>query len=646
MNLTETLQENFGHSQFREGQEQVIRTLLEGRSALAIFPTGGGKSLCYQLPALLMEGVTLVISPLIALMKDQVEALRARGIAAARLDSTLSAAEVMQVFDDLRSGRLKLLYIAPERLMNESFMERLSRTKIALLAIDEAHCISEWGHNFRPEYLRLAEVARKLKLHPVLALTATATPGVAKDIRAAFAIADKDQTLTAFHRANLALYITPVSAEERLGLLAKKLAKFRRFPSIVYVTLQQTAEHVSTHLKKQGINARAYHAGLPDEVRAEVQEGFMAGSVDVIVATIAFGMGIDKANIRAVYHFNLPKTLENYQQEIGRAGRDGNASHCEMLACADDLIVLQNFIYGDTPTPAALRVLVDHLLRQGAEFDISRFDLARSTDIRPLVLETVLTYLELDLVLTPLGAFYTGYQVHIINGEERLLAGHTPERQRFLKALFASGKRGYKWITLEVDASVAALGEPRERILKALNFLEEAGDIQLKPSGLRHRFRLCEDATQRDPSVICARMQKLFAKREVNDAERLKQIMAFAEDRGCLTRHLLRYFGEDLAEDCGHCGSCAEAEQALPPRLIPRSSDRTITVEHVARISEVIAEGHAALRASRQLARFLCGLTSPATTRDRLGKHDAFAMLEGYPFQSVLEQTESMMMVR
>ncbi len=646
MNLTETLQENFGHSQFREGQEKVIHTLLEGRSALVIFPTGGGKSLCYQLPALLMDGVTLVISPLIALMKDQVEALRARGIAAARLDSTLSAAEVMQVFDDMRAGRLKLLYIAPERLMNESFMERLGRTKIALLAIDEAHCISEWGHNFRPEYLRLAEVARKLKLHPVLALTATATPSVAKDIRSAFAIADEDQTQTPFHRANLSLYITPVSAEERLGLLTKKLAKFRRFPCIVYVTLQQTAEHVSTHLGKQGINARAYHAGLPDEVRAEVQEGFMGGTVDVIVATIAFGMGIDKANIRAVYHFNLPKTLENYQQEIGRAGRDGQPSHCEMLACADDLVVLQNFVFGDTPTPAALRVVVDHLLRQGAEFDISRYDLARSTDIRPLVLETVLTYLELDQVLTPLGAFYTGYQIHIINGEDRLLSGHTPERQRFLKQLFASGKRGYKWITLEVDASAEALGESRERILKALNFLEEAGDIQLKPSGLRHRFRLCEDATQRDPNVICARMQKLFAQREVNDAARLKQIIAYAEDRSCLTRHLLRYFGEDLTEDCGHCGSCAESAQALPPRIIPRSADREITVEHVAKMRDVIAEGHAALRASRQLARFLCGLTSPATTRDRLGKHDAFGMLEGYPFQSVLEQTESMMMVR
>lgn len=642
MDLSATLQQHFGHATFREGQEKVIRALLEGRSALAIFPTGGGKSLCYQLPALLMDGLTLVISPLIALMKDQVEALRSRGIAAARLDSTLSAAEVQQVFADMKSGRLKLLYIAPERLMNESFMERLSRTRIALLAIDEAHCISEWGHNFRPEYLRLAEVARRLKLHPVLALTATATPDVARDIRKAFAITDEDQTQTPFHRPNLALHVTPCDSSERLALLTEKLKQRRPFPAIVYVTLQATAESVATHLSKAGLKARAYHAGLADEHRAETQEAFMGGSVEVIVATIAFGMGIDKANIRAIFHYNLPKTLENYQQEIGRAGRDGKPSHCEMLACADDLIVLQNFTYGDTPTPAAVRQLVDHLLRQGVEFDISRYDLANTVDIRPLVLETVLTYLELDGVLAPLGAFYSGYQFHLVNGEARLLAGHSPERQQFLKKLFNAGKRGPKWITIEnVDAAAATIGEQPERILKALNWLEEAGDITLKPSGLRHRYRLCEDATARDPAIICQRMQKLFAGREARDAERLAQVIDFARSPGCLTRHLLRYFGEDLAGGCGHCESCLAPRETA--RELPRSHAPAISVDHVAQIQSVILERHAALRAPRQLARFLCGLTSPAATRARLSRHDCFGLLDRVPFQDVLAQTESLM---
>lgn len=645
MDLAATLQQHFGHATFREGQEKVIHALLDGRSALAIFPTGGGKSLCYQLPALLMDGLTLVISPLIALMKDQVEALRSRGIAAARLDSTLSAAEVQQVFADMKSGRLKMLYIAPERLMSESFMERLSRTRIALLAIDEAHCISEWGHNFRPEYLRLAEVARRLKLHPVLALTATATPDVARDIRKAFAITDDDQTQTPFHRPNLALHVTPCESGERLARLTTKLKKTRPFPAIVYVTLQATAESVATHLGKSGLKARAYHAGLADDHRAETQEAFMAGSVEVIVATIAFGMGIDKANIRAVFHYNLPKTLENYQQEIGRAGRDGKPSHCEMLACADDLIVLQNFTYGDTPTPTAVRQLVDHLLRQGAEFDISRYDLAHTVDIRPLVLETVLTYLELDGVLAPLGAFYSGYQFHLVNGEARLLAGHSAERQAFLKKLFNAGKRGPKWITLEnVDAAAATIGEPRERILKALTWLEESGDITLKPSGLRHRYRLCEDAAKRDPAVICQRMQKLFAGRETRDAERLTQVLDFARSPGCLTAHLLRYFGEDLTGGCGHCESCLAPQETV--RELPRSNAPVISVDHVAQIQSVMLERHAALRAPRQLARFLCGLTSPAATRARLSRHDHFGMLDRVPFQDVLAQTESLMVAQ
>ena len=640
--LRSALTQHFGHTSFRDGQERVIATLLEGRSALAIFPTGAGKSLCYQLPALLMDGLTLVISPLIALMKDQVEALRARGISAARLDSTLTASEVAGVFDAMRNGTLKLLYIAPERLMSESFMERLSRTRISLLAIDESHCISEWGHNFRPEYLRLAEVARKLKLHPVLALTATATPGVARDIEKAFSIAPEDCTQTPFHRANLAMYITPVEAGKRLELLHKKLAKFKRFPAIVYVTLQQTAEQVATYLAKAGLNAQAYHAGLKPEHREDVQNRFMDGRLDIIVATIAFGMGIDKADIRAVYHYNLPKTLENYQQEIGRAGRDGKGSHCEMLACADDLIVLQNFVFGDTPTPAALRQLLDHLLRQGDEFSISHYDLSRTTDIRPLVMETVLTYLELDGILHPLGAIYTGYQFCFRDTEARLLAGHKPERQAFLKKLFATTNRGYKWLKIDnLDEFAAAMNEPRERILKALTWMEEAGEIELKPSGMRHRYRLCGDAARRQPEALAQRMQKLFEIREVKDAERLNKVMALAADPTCLTRHLLRYFGEDLDHDCGHCGSCLE--KAAAPRIIPRSAKPAITVSQVEVIQNLIDERLPALRAPRQVARFLCGISSPAVSRDRIAKHDAFGLLERYPFNDVLAQTESMM---
>ena len=264
--LHATLERSFGHIAFREGQEQVIETLLAGRSALALFPTGAGKSLCYQLPSLLMDGLTVVISPLIALMKDQVEVLQSRGIAAARLDSSLSAAEAAGVYDSIRSGTLKLLYIAPERLLSEQFVTRLARARVAMMAVDEAHCISEWGHNFRPEYLRLAHVAKELGIRPVLALTATATPAVAADIRRAFAIDAADHVQNSFLRPNLSYRITPCAAGDRLGVLTSRLLE-RRETAIVYVTLQKTAEEVASHLIKSGLKALAYHAGLPDEQR-------------------------------------------------------------------------------------------------------------------------------------------------------------------------------------------------------------------------------------------------------------------------------------------------------------------------------------------------------------------------------------------
>jgi ATP-dependent DNA helicase RecQ len=635
--LDAALSDTFGYSGFRPGQREVIEALLAARSALAILPTGGGKSICYQLPATLLEGLTLVVSPLIALMKDQVDALFSRGIAAARLDSTVTADEARGIYDGMKSGALKLLYVAPERLVNEAFVQRLARTRIALLAIDEAHCISEWGHNFRPEYLRLAKVAKTLGVRRVLTLTATATPDVASDICRAFGIAKDDVCQTSFHRKNLSLHVTPVEAGVRSDKLLKALSVPGRLPAIVYVTLQKTAERVAAFLTDNGLRAEAYHAGLDDETRARVQDDFMSGRVDVIVATIAFGMGIDKADIRSVFHFNLPKTLENYQQEVGRAGRDGKPSHCELFACGDDLTVLKNFIHGDVPEEDALARALEQLLTQGAEFDISRYELSRTTDVRPLVLETVITYLEQENILEPLGAMYTTFQIGFQRPQAEVVAGFSPDRRAFLEKLFASGRSGRKWLTIDVGQSAADLDETRDRILKALHYLEESGAIELKPSGVRHRYRLLPGATDRSPAELARWLAGLFSHRETKDLERLDRVVALALEPGCTTRALLAYFGETM-ENCGHCGHCLEAP--APTDRLPCRPPRMLTAEDCTLITDLAAERRPALRSPRQLARFLCGITSPATSRDRLGKHPAFGAFEEVPFLDVLTVCE------
>jgi ATP-dependent DNA helicase RecQ len=337
-----TLQKYYGYTSFRPLQEEIIQHILDNKDTFVLMPTGGGKSLCYQLPSLVMNGTTVVISPLISLMKDQVDVLRQNGVRAAYLNSSLEQPEQFAIQQELADGQLSLIYVAPERLVQDSFLSILKTIPINFFAIDEAHCISQWGHDFRPEYRKLDIIRKYFPDKPVTALTATATPRVKEDIVAKLKLRDAKIFQASFNRPNLSYTVIP--KQNPFDQVMEYVSKHPTDSGIIYCQSRATVETVAAHLKEAGISALPYHAGLSDEVRSRNQEQFIRDDAQIIVATIAFGMGIDKPNVRYVIHYNLPKTLEHYYQETGRAGRDGLASECLLLFNYADRFAHERFI--------------------------------------------------------------------------------------------------------------------------------------------------------------------------------------------------------------------------------------------------------------------------------------------------------------
>lgn len=346
------LQSHFGYESFRIGQEQAITQVFEGHNSICVMPTGGGKSMCYQIPALVMEGTTIVVSPLISLMKDQVDALLAAGIPAAFINSSLDFDEVRETLMDVQRGAIKLLYIAPERLDSEMFLNELQGVHVPLIAVDEAHCISQWGHDFRPSYRLISRMTELFPNNPtVLALTATATPQVREDICRILNIEEQHTIMTGFERANLTFSV--IRGQDRERFVKEYVEKNDKEAGIIYAATRKTVDSVYEMLVKKGIKAAKYHAGMPDHERKLGQERFLNDEVTVMVATNAFGMGIDKSNIRFVIHYQLPKNMESYYQEAGRAGRDGLPSECIVLYASQD-VQTQRFLIDQAQDPSRI----------------------------------------------------------------------------------------------------------------------------------------------------------------------------------------------------------------------------------------------------------------------------------------------------
>ncbi|OAN11274.1 recombinase RecQ [Photobacterium jeanii] len=632
----QTLQQVFGFNQLRGGQENVITRVLEGQSAAAIFPTGSGKSLCYQLPALHLPNLTLVISPLLALMHDQLDFLQQKGIAAASIDSSQTWEQSQQVMQDVRAGKTKILMISVERLKNERFRHFIQQVPISLLVVDEAHCISEWGHNFRPDYLKLPDYRQQLNIPQVLLLTATATPAVIKDMQAKFAIDEANTVVTGFYRHNLDLAVKAVTEEEKRDVLQSMLSQAKSEPSIVYVTLQHTAEDTAAYLNQQGIRATAYHAGLNSEVRENIQQQFMNGTIHCIVATIAFGMGIDKADIRHIIHYDLPKSIENYSQEIGRAGRDNQSSHCTVLANRNGVNVLENFVYGDTPDRDAIYAVLKDIKQQQGQWDVMLHQLSRESNIRALPLKTLLVYLEIEGVIEAQYSYFADYRFKPIQTPEWIISQFQGERQHFVKAIFDCSPKARTWHSIDFETLWQGFQADRKRVVAAIDYFNEKGWLTLESKQMTEVFKIVEPNFNIDS--LADSLHATFSQKENTEIERLHTMLNFFESNECLSHRLARYFADENApQECGHCSVCRNQPATLPSNSeqLTEPSANTLKAWCDPFIEAVQTQTQAA-PTKQAITRFLVGMTTPLNTKVKARQMSGFAKLEQYPFQQVL----------
>ncbi|MGF1711103.1 RecQ family ATP-dependent DNA helicase [Vibrio kagoshimensis] len=629
--IEQTLKQVFGFDSLRYGQKQVIDNVLEGNSTAAIFPTGSGKSLCYQLPALELPHLTLVISPLLALMKDQLAFLHSKGINAAAIESSQDRQTTQQVMQAVRNGETKILMISVERLKNERFRQFISQVPISLLVVDEAHCISEWGHNFRPDYLKLPHYQRQLNISQVLLLTATATSSVIEDMKSKFSIDEKNVVVTGFYRPNLDLSIQPCTEPVKLETLCDVVNQAAQLPTIVYVTLQQTAEGVAQQLRNVGINAIAYHAGLKPEVRDSIQKQFMHDDIHCIVATIAFGMGVDKSNIRRVIHFDLPKSIENYSQEIGRAGRDGERSECILLANKNGLSTLENFVYGDTPDNIAIHSVLEQIYQHEQQWETMLNQLSRETNIRQLPLKTLLVYLELAGVIEPKYSFFADYRFKFIRSKDQILNQFHGERKDFVETIFQCSPQARVWCQIDFETLWNHFQADRQRVIAAMDYFHEQGWIELESKQITDVYAVKN--TTLDIHTQSEQLTELFKIKENNEVERLAQMLNFFEADTCLSSRLASYFADDKAPtQCGHCSVC-RGEIASLPRHIVDPIDEEMAQQW---ISEFLANA-TQLITDEAIARFLSGIATPLSTKMKASKMMGYGKLEQYPFSKTLQ---------
>lgn len=598
---------HFGHTAFRNGQQPVIEAVLAGRDTIALMPTGQGKSLCYQLPAVMLDGVTLVVSPLIALMKDQVDGLIEKGIAATYINSSLDPAEATRRLAAMEAGEYKLVYVAPERFRNQTFLKALQQVTLSRFAIDEAHCLSQWGHDFRPDYLRLKQAIERLGRPPVLAATATATPEVREDIIAQLGLKDPAVFVTGFDRPNLRYVVRPASGEAAKLSKALEIVQKIQGSGIVYAATRKNVEVITEHLQAAGVSSVAYHAGLGDMEREVAQDSWMDGRARVVVATNAFGMGVDKPNVRFVVHYDQPGTIEAYYQEAGRAGRDQKAAYCVLLFSPADRYLQEFFIEGSCPSVSTLADVYHVLCEQGPdEFVMTHEAIGRALPgkINDMAIGTCLNLLERNGVIerAPRGAnhAYVKHANALVPLDSRAKMQRTV--YKCLQAVLDD--RLDEGCSLDLTAFVSYVGESRDSVLSALRELNDRGLIHYTPPQRGRSMRILKRASHfselgLDVSYMIGKQGRELAK--------LDQMVNYGYTEGCRRAYILDYFGETTPSKCGACDRCLEGPAIAPSSEPPRKVVVRTTIEPAPTPPKPEAahpELHAALRELRtRLAR-------------------------------------------
>ncbi|HEY0977085.1 MAG TPA: RecQ family ATP-dependent DNA helicase [Flavobacteriales bacterium] len=561
--IHEVLRSTWGYAGFRPMQEQVVRSVLEGRDTLALLPTGGGKSLCFQVPGLAMGKLCLVISPLIALMNDQVARLRSLGVRAAAITSGMDHGEIDNALESAAVGRTAFLYVSPERLGSELMEARLHRMPLGMIAVDEAHCISQWGFDFRPAYRLIARVREKHPLVPVLALTASATPAVAEDIMQQLAFRKPNLVRGSFQRPELTLWVS--QGEDRTGRLLRIINKVQG-SGIVYLRARKGTARIAQLLQHHGISAAAYHAGLPFEERDRIQQAWTRGEIRYVAATNAFGMGIDKSDVRCVIHLEPPPDLESYYQEAGRGGRDGSPAHAFLLVHPGDEAVMREKVEGSFPSlPEVRRVYQAFSDRHGIAlgsglgeaYELDLRDLARRTELTPVKVNAALKALELDGTLALSESARSPSRVLMRAGPQavynlRVTDGRFGPLVETLLRMY--GGLFEEASIIEEERIAKHLVWATSSVIAGLHELARRNILFYRPRSDRPTVTLL--VPRRDAQRLTLDKEALDARRKRAD-DRLEAMLAFtfrAEE--CREILLLRYFGEPASGPCGKCDIC------------------------------------------------------------------------------------------